>query len=83
MARRYAEATCVRIQLAGADGELTFSVTDDGRGFDPNATTYGSDLKGIADRLAAARGGVAVMSEPGSGTTVRGTLPTTAGKGSP
>jgi signal transduction histidine kinase len=50
-------------------------VTDDGAGFDPGASGYGTGLQGMADRLAALGGGLQVRSEPGHGTTVTGRLP--------
>jgi signal transduction histidine kinase len=50
-------------------------VIDDGAGFDPSTSSYGTGLQGIADRLAALGGELAVRSAPGSGTTLAGTLP--------
>ena len=73
---KYAEATRVSITLTPHEDSLTFEVHDDGRGFDPAVTSYGTGLQGIADRLDAIGGTVQVDSEPGGGTTVRGTLPT-------
>jgi signal transduction histidine kinase len=72
---KYAGATRAEVRLRQTGSELTFEVADDGRGFDPASTGYGTGLQGIADRLAALNGGVSVMSAPGSGTTVRGTIP--------
>ena len=72
---RYAEATSAQVR-ATEDGErLVVTVTDDGRGgADP---TRGSGLRGLADRVAAARGLLDVVSQPGAGTTVRVELPLT------
>lgn len=56
------------------DGAITFSVVDDGRGFDP-ATTPRGTLQGMADRVAALGGMLDVWSAPGSGTTVTGRVP--------
>jgi signal transduction histidine kinase len=72
---KYAEASEATIALTNGDGALRFSVTDDGVGFDPSRTTYGTGLQGIADRLAAIGGTLDVRSEPGSGTTLEGRLP--------
>ena len=72
---KYAEATNARIRLARANGHLTFEVADDGRGFDPEATSYGTGLQGMADRLDAIGGGLTVSSAPGEGTTVAGRVP--------
>ena len=65
---KYAEASTVTVTLTQSpDGHLTFAVADDGRGFDPHAIGYGTGLQGIADRLDALGGTLAVQSEPGSG----------------
>jgi signal transduction histidine kinase len=54
---------------------LEFSVTDDGVGFDPASSGYGTGLQGMADRLAALGGDLRVRSRPEQGTTVTGRLP--------
>jgi len=69
---KYAEASSAAVSLAQQDGRLEFAVTDDGRGFDPNTTGYGTGLQGIADRLEAIGGALAVRSTPGVGTTITG-----------
>jgi signal transduction histidine kinase len=71
---KYAEATGATIVLADEEGSLRFSVTDDGRGFDAFQTSYGTGLQGIADRLAAIDGTLAVTSSPGKGTTISGVV---------
>ena len=65
-------------RAAADDGHLTFSVTDDGGGFDTATPTYGTGLQGMADRLDAIGGSLAVTSQPGAGTTVTGSIPTEA-----
>jgi signal transduction histidine kinase len=72
---KYAEAEHVVVRLGQDDGMLTFEVRDDGRGFDPARTGYGTGLQGMADRLAVLDGTLIVDSRPGGGTTVRGRLP--------
>ena len=72
---KYAEASQVRITLIRSDGVLTFSVTDDGVGFDPASATHGTGLQGIADRLDALGGMLAVESAAGAGTAISGTVP--------
>jgi signal transduction histidine kinase len=71
---KYAGASSARVDLCSADGALTFEVTDDGAGFDPDQTPRGSGLTNMADRLAALGGEVEVQSTPGRGTTVKGRL---------
>ncbi|MGZ5213319.1 MAG: sensor histidine kinase [Actinomycetota bacterium] len=69
---KYADADSARVRLVQVNGDLTFEVADDGRGFDPEATGYGTGLQGIADRLGALDGTLAVRSRPGDGTVVSG-----------
>jgi signal transduction histidine kinase len=71
---KYAGATSASIELRCADSRLRFTVTDDGRGFDPAAVS-GSGLQGVTDRLAAIGGTFRVDSAPGRGTTVTGEVP--------
>ncbi len=72
---KYADASGVVVTLAEADGQLRFEVRDDGRGFDPAATGYGTGLQGIADRLAALDGELEVRSSPGAGSAIVGRVP--------
>jgi signal transduction histidine kinase len=74
-AAKHAGASAATIRLGRRDGELTFEVADDGRGFDPAVITRGTGLQGIADRLAALGGTLEVRSQPGRGTTIVGSLP--------
>jgi signal transduction histidine kinase len=74
-AAKYAEAREVRVRLTNGAGDLRFEVTDDGRGFDPATTSYGTGLQGIEDRLAAVGGELTVTSAPGDGTAVAGSVP--------
>jgi signal transduction histidine kinase len=77
-AAKYAGARAVRVRLTNGAGDLRFEVTDDGRGFDPATTSYGTGLQGIADRLAAVGGELTVTSAPGDGTAVAGSIPVEA-----
>ena len=72
---KYANASRVTISLTRVDGLLSFVITDDGVGFDPDASHRGTGLQGIADRLDALRGRFEVVSRPGSGTTLSGSVP--------
>ena len=66
------------MRLRVSDGEIVFEVADDGAGFDPSRTGYGTGLQGMADRLSALGGSLRVDSAPGSGTVVRGRVPVSA-----
>jgi signal transduction histidine kinase len=71
---KYAQATRADIRLAQEDGHLGFEVRDDGRGFDPEQTSYGTGLRGMVDRLEAVGGRLEVSSSPGHGTVIRGRI---------
>jgi signal transduction histidine kinase len=53
---KYAHASRASIKLTQINGSLIFEVTDDGDGFDPTTTGYGTGLQGMADRLDAIGG---------------------------
>jgi signal transduction histidine kinase len=71
---KYANASDATIRLGRSNGDLTFEVVDDGRGFDP-ATAGGSGLTNMRDRVEAVGGTLEIQSEPGNGTTVLGRVP--------
>jgi signal transduction histidine kinase len=71
-AARHAPGSAVRISLAEDRGQVMFTVTDDGPGFDPAAKAAGSGLRNMSDRLAALGGSCQVDTRPGRGTAVAG-----------
>jgi signal transduction histidine kinase len=75
-AAKYAQASRVTVRLTGTAGQLTFEITDDGTGFDPAVNGHGSGLQGMADRLEALGGRIDIESAIGTGTAIRGRLPT-------
>jgi signal transduction histidine kinase len=75
---KYAHASSVTVTLQESDLELSFSVADDGSGFDPKTTPKGSGTQNMADRLEALGGTVQINSGRDRGTTVRGELPVQA-----
>ena len=72
---KYSGASAATVSLSQTDGELSFEVIDDGAGFDPAETSYGTGLQGMADRLDAIGGTLRVASRLGEGTTVEGRVP--------
>jgi signal transduction histidine kinase len=72
---KYAHASAARVLLRDEDGSITFSVEDDGVGFDPATITHGSGLRNISDRVAAARGTLQILSAPGNGTRISARIP--------
>lgn len=73
---KYADATSARICLRGGADSVSFTVTDDGDGFDPTATPMGAGLVNMTDRVDALGGTVSLHSERGRGTTLSGRIPT-------
>jgi signal transduction histidine kinase len=74
---RHSRATTITVTLREADGAATFTVSDDGVGFDARAAhPGGTGLPNVRDRLGALGGTLTIESEPGAGTRVRGQMPT-------
>jgi signal transduction histidine kinase len=71
-------ASGIAIVLEGFDGRLRFEVRDDGPGFSQNGNGrgHGSGLVNMRDRVRAIGGELAIVSAPGSGTRVIGSVPT-------
>jgi signal transduction histidine kinase len=73
---KYSGATSAEVRLAQSNGSLLFEVSDHGAGFDLDRTTYGTGLRGMADRVEAIGGTLEILSTPGVGTSVSGRIPT-------
>jgi signal transduction histidine kinase len=72
---KYSGAGSAVVRLAQSNGDLTFEVSDDGAGFDTDLTSYGTGLRGMADRVEAIGGMLEIRSTPGRGTSVAGRIP--------
>jgi signal transduction histidine kinase len=72
---KHSEATGIRLELIENAGALEVCVSDDGKGFDPEAISAGFGLVGMQERVALVDGSVTVESRPGSGTIVRAQVP--------
>jgi signal transduction histidine kinase len=75
---KYSGAGRVEVRIAQSNGDLTFEVSDDGAGFDVDRTSYGTGLRGMADRVEAIGGILEIRSTPGRGTSVVGRIPAPA-----
>jgi len=73
--QKYAGAQLVVVKLDGSGSELSFEVTDDGRGFDDASVRRGAGLTNMTDRIDALGGSVEISSTPQSGTRVQGSIP--------
>jgi signal transduction histidine kinase len=74
-ASKYSAASAIQIALSQANGELVFTVVDDGKGFDASTTRFGAGTQNMVDRLDALGGCLSITSRPGTGTSVEGRLP--------
>jgi len=72
---KHAPDARVTIGLATTDGALSFTVADDGPGFDPATAARGAGLTNMADRLGAVGGALEIRSTPGGGTAISGRVP--------
>ncbi|MDP9021836.1 MAG: sensor histidine kinase [Actinomycetota bacterium] len=74
-ATKHAAGVAVTVRLGAEAGWLTFSVTDDGPGFDPSTCPPGTGLQNMVDRVEALGGMLTIWTEPGRGCHVTGQLP--------
>jgi signal transduction histidine kinase/ligand-binding sensor domain-containing protein len=72
---RHAGATRVRVRLERRGPDFLLRIEDDGRGFDPAATSQGHGLRGMAQRAAALGGRFELDTAVGAGTRVLWTVP--------
>jgi signal transduction histidine kinase len=72
---KHANAETATVAVSVRDGRVTVEVSDDGVG--GAALDGGSGIQGLADRVGALSGSLAVDSPPGAGTTVTAVLPLT------
>jgi signal transduction histidine kinase len=77
-ARRHAAGHPVDLTLTYAGDAVSFTVRDQGTGFDVGSARDGEGFRIMRDRMAAFGGTLAIESAPGAGTKVTGTLPARA-----
>jgi PAS domain S-box-containing protein len=70
---KYARASLVRVQVGRENGTARVEVADDGVGGAEESN--GSGLRGLADRVEALGGRLAIDSPPGRGTVLRAEIP--------
>jgi two-component system sensor histidine kinase UhpB len=75
---KYAKATRVLINLVANAKGITFSITDDGQGFDPSVKARGIGLKNMNNRVAFYSGQMNIISTPGEGCTLAIVIPPNA-----
>jgi PAS domain S-box-containing protein len=78
---RHAQATQISIGIEKRGGYVTFTIEDNGRGFDPQAAMHrgnqprGIGLAAMQERARMAAGHLEIRSRPGSGTHLALTIP--------
>ena len=77
-AARHASARTITVDLAHTPTDVTLTIRDDGRGFDPsiNAPDGHFGLQGIRERANKMQAGLDIESTPGEGTMIRVVVPT-------
>jgi len=79
--RKHSDAESVRIVIAPVNGSVTVEISDDGSGFDPEATLVAArragrlGLVGMHERMRMLGGRTQIKSKPGGPTVVSATLP--------
>jgi signal transduction histidine kinase len=74
-AKHAGEGARAAIRLIDDGRTLTFEVSDDGLGYDPQRTPIGAGMQNMSDRIGALGGAVRIDSTPGRGVRVLGELP--------
>ncbi|HEX4867526.1 MAG TPA: histidine kinase [Acidimicrobiales bacterium] len=74
-AAKHAPGAEVVIDVAADEASLSFSVRDDGPGFDVGPATAGHGFVNMSDRVGAIGGTVEWRSAPGGGAAILGTIP--------
>jgi len=83
---KHAEANRVGLTLSYMDNEVALDIRDDGKGFDPEMNGHpaagGFGLVAMRQRIEALSGTLQIESEPGAGTAISASIPT-SGKARP
>ena len=70
----------VSVVLRRRDRSVEFAISDDGVGMPDGGPSDGVGLVSMQDRIGAAGGDLEILSSPGRGTTIRGTVPDGGGR---
>jgi signal transduction histidine kinase len=74
-AAHHGQTERAKVEVIESGEKLRLRVSDQGRGFDPSATTDGFGLIGMRERVTLAGGTLELESSPGAGTTIVAILP--------
>lgn len=67
---KYADASCIIVNLLLNQQSLSMTITDDGKGFDTNKKVRGIGLNTIAQRISTINASLNIVSEIGKGTRI-------------
>jgi signal transduction histidine kinase len=69
----------IRVKLTEESGELRFTVSDHGSGFDPESVERGAGLVNMSDRIDSIGGELEIAAAEGGGSTISATIPILVG----
>jgi len=72
---RHSGATAAAVRIEAVGGKVFFSISDNGRGFDEETLARRSGIMHMRNRVKACGGTIDVISAPGNGTEIRGSVP--------
>jgi signal transduction histidine kinase len=75
MAKHAGPGAKVAVTLPHRQDVIEFTVSDDGAGMPPERDTDGFGITGMRDRIEAVGGQFEIVSTPGQGTAIHGTIP--------
>ena len=75
---KYAEATEVTIKLRTTINELSLTIEDNGKGFDPKQKRSGFGLRGMQERIISVNGQFKLITSPGKGCRIEVIIPNIA-----
>jgi two-component system sensor histidine kinase UhpB len=81
-ALKYADASCIQVDVCRIDDALLLTISDDGKGIeetDPAQNTKTLGLRSMRSRSLGAGGTIEIQSIPGQGTRVMATFPVSGG----
>jgi signal transduction histidine kinase len=76
-AKHAGDGATITVTVSEEASWLTFSVADDGLGFDVSSVAGGQGFDNMRDRVGAYGGDLVVESTPGQGACIRGRMPLT------
>ena len=80
-ASKHAKPSWATVSVRHVGGELAFSVSDDGAGFNPETARKGVGVRSMAERVETLGGSFEMRSAPGAGTVIVARIPEAAWRG--